>query len=191
MKNLIEYWHRDTVQTQSATKSDDRPAMMPMFFRNTPKTATAIKTPKRILWQQGEFNIRQAEEQTQTIRSPECDLVIRDVVWKMAEVPFGAAAVTSIAMGFLLHLRPSAVVTQPRDRGEIEDTSGEVIKTIFVASREDFSNDVAFHISESKVPAGVAVGQLLVIQPERMQQSRVEVVNVDLVFRGVVTVVIG
>ena len=131
LKNLIEYWHRDTVQTQSATKSDDRPAMMPMFFRNTPKTATAIKTPKRILWQQGEFNIRQAEEQTQTIRSPECDLVIRDVVWKMAEVPFGAAAVTSIAMGFLLPLRPSAVVAQPRDRGEVEDTSGEVMKTIF------------------------------------------------------------
>ena len=66
-----------------------------MFFRNTPKTAAAIKPQTRILWQQGEFNIKQAEEQTQTIRLPECDLVIRDVVWKMAEVPFGAAAVTS------------------------------------------------------------------------------------------------
>jgi len=43
LKNLIEYWHRDTVQTQNATKSDGRPAMMPMFFRSTPKTATAVK----------------------------------------------------------------------------------------------------------------------------------------------------
>ncbi len=95
LSNLIEYWHRDTAQTRDATKSDDRPAMMPMFFRGTPKTATAVKKPKRVLWQQGEFNIKQAEEQTQTIRAQEYKLEIRDVVWKEADIPFGTAAVTS------------------------------------------------------------------------------------------------
>lgn len=95
LANLIEYWHRDTSQSGTARKSDDRPAMMPMFFRGTPKTAAAVTKPKRGLWQQGEFNIKQAEEQTQTIRSRECDLIIRDVVWRKADIPFGTAAVNS------------------------------------------------------------------------------------------------
>ena len=169
--------------------------MMRMFFRNTPKTAAAIKPQTRILWQQGEFNIKQAEEQTQTIRSAECDLVIRDIVWKMAEVPFGTAAVTS-SVGLDRDEFPPAPTSagcrcsttgQWRSRRSLRRSDEYDLR----ASREDFSNDVTFHISESKVPVGVAVGQLLVIQPECMQQSLVEVVNVDLVFCGVVTVVIG
>ena len=95
LKNLLEYWHKDTQQTRDATRSENRPAMMPMFFRDTPKTAKAIKKPKLVLWQQGEFHIKEAEEQKQTISSAECDLVIRDVVWKKADVPFGTAAVSS------------------------------------------------------------------------------------------------
>jgi hypothetical protein len=95
LSNLVEYWHKDTHQTRTATKSDNRPAMMPMFFRGTPKTATAIAKPKRVLWQQGDFTIKQAEEQPQTIRSEECELIIRDVVWKKADIPFGTAAVNS------------------------------------------------------------------------------------------------
>ena len=95
LSNLTEYWHRDTSQTRTATKSDSRPAMMPMFFRSTPKAATAVAKPNRVLWQQGEFTIKQAEEQTQTIRAQEYDLIIRDVVWKKADIPFGTAAVTS------------------------------------------------------------------------------------------------
>ena len=93
--NLVEYWHKDTSQTRTARKSDNRPPMMPMFFRGTPKTAAVVAKPKRALWQQGEFNIKQAEEQTQTISSQECDLIIRDVVWKKADIPFGTAAVSS------------------------------------------------------------------------------------------------
>ncbi len=95
LKNLIEYWHRDTHQTRDATKRDNRPAMMPMFFRGTPKTATAVAKPRRVLWQQGEFTIKQAEEQIQAIRTQEYRLIIHDVVWKEADVPFGTAAVTS------------------------------------------------------------------------------------------------
>ena len=94
LSNLIEHWRKDTDQTRTA-RSDKRFTMMPMYFRGTPKTATAVAKPKRVLWQQGEFNIKQAEEQTQTIRAPECDLIIRDVVWKKADIPFGTAAVTS------------------------------------------------------------------------------------------------
>jgi hypothetical protein len=97
LSNLIEYWHKDTFQTTTATKSDNRFTMMPMYFRGTPKTATAVAKPKRVLWQQGDFTIKQAEEQTQTIRAPEdrYRLIIRDVVWKKAGIPFGTAALTS------------------------------------------------------------------------------------------------
>ncbi len=97
LSNLIEYWHKDTFQTTTATKSDNRFTMMPMYFRGTPKTAAAVAKPKRVLWQQGDFTIKQAEEQTQTIRAPEdrYRLIIRDVVWKKADIPFGAAALTS------------------------------------------------------------------------------------------------
>jgi len=95
LKDLIEYWHKDTSQTRIATRSYNRPPMMPMFFRGTPKTATAVAKPKRGLWQQGEFNVKHAEEQTQTIRSQECDLIIRDIVWKKKDIPFGTAAVNS------------------------------------------------------------------------------------------------
>jgi hypothetical protein len=95
--HLIEYWHKDTDQTKTATKSDTRPAMMPMFFRGTPKTATAVAKSKRVSWQQGEFTVKQAQEQTQTISGQEgrYRLVIRDVVWKNADIPFGTAAVNS------------------------------------------------------------------------------------------------
>lgn len=95
LKNLVEYWRKDTQETRTATKSEERPAMMPMFFRGTPKKATLVANPKHVLWQQGEFLIKEAEAQTQTISSPECDLVIRDVVWKSSKVPFGTAAVNS------------------------------------------------------------------------------------------------
>lgn len=95
LENLIEYWHRHTAQIRNATKSENRPAMMPMFFRRTPKEATTIAKPNRVSWQQGELIIKQAEEQTQTISTQEYALIIRDIVWKKAKIPFGTAAVTS------------------------------------------------------------------------------------------------
>jgi hypothetical protein len=97
LSNVIEYWHKDTFQTTTATKSDKRSTMMPMYFRATPKKATAVAKPKHVLWQQGEFTIKKAEEQTQTIRVPEdrYRLIIHDVVWKKADIPFGTAAITT------------------------------------------------------------------------------------------------
>ena len=97
LSNLIEYWHKDTFQTTTATKSDNGFTMMPMYFRGTPKTAAAVAKPKRVFWQQGDFTIKKAEDQTQTIRAPDDSyrLIIRDVVWKKADIPFGAAALTS------------------------------------------------------------------------------------------------
>ena len=58
-------------------------------------------------------------------------------------------------------------------------------------SGKDLMDNVAFDIGQSEVPAGVAIGQLLVIQAEGVQESGVEVVDVDLVFGGVVTVIVG
>ena len=95
VSNVIEYWYRDTNDVTTARRSKHRPAMMPMFFRGTPKEETALAEPKRVLWQQGDLTIKQAAEQTQTIREPEFSLIIRDVVWKQPDIPFGTASITS------------------------------------------------------------------------------------------------
>lgn len=95
LRNMVEYWHKDTYATRTGTKFDGRPAMLPMFFRGTPKTATAVAKPNRVRWQQGDFTVKQAEEQTQTVEAEECRLSIRDVVWKKTDIPFGTAAVNS------------------------------------------------------------------------------------------------
>ena len=46
-------------------------------------------------------------------------------------------------------------------------------------------------VSPSKVAACVAIGQALVIEAGRVQNRRVQVVKVDLVFDGVVSVIVG
>lgn len=93
VNNLIEYWHKDT--TTTATKSDDRFTMMPMYLRGTPETVAAVAKPKQVFWQQGDFTIKQAEDHTQTIDSDGYRMIIRDMVWKQADIPFGTAALTS------------------------------------------------------------------------------------------------
>ena len=59
------------------------------------------------------------------------------------------------------------------------------------ALRNDIRHDISVHIGQTEVAAGVAVGQLLVIQPQQVQDGGVEVVEVDLVFHRVVAVVVG
>ena len=99
LSNLVEGWRKDTSQTTTAKQSDNRFSMLPMYFRGTPKTPAAVAKPKRVLWQQGDFTIQRAEEQTQTVRTQEYDLIIHDVVWKKAAIPFGAAALnTSVGL---------------------------------------------------------------------------------------------
>jgi len=68
-----------------------------MFLRGTPKEAATVEKPNHVVWEHGDFTIKQAEEQTQTIdgKNNEYRLEIRDVVWKKADVPFGTAAVNS------------------------------------------------------------------------------------------------
>ena len=52
--------------------------------------------------------------------------------------------------------------------------------------REDPLHHVPLHVRQPEVAAGVAVGQLLVVQPEQVQHRGVQVVDVDLVLDGVV-----
>ena len=47
------------------------------------------------------------------------------------------------------------------------------------------------HVGQAEVAAGVAVGQLGVIEAQQVQHGGVQVVEVDFVFDGVVAVVIG
>src|SRR5262249_27812397 len=57
--------------------------------------------------------------------------------------------------------------------------------------RKDLLDDVAEHVGESEIAARVAIGQLLVIDSEQMQDRRVQVVDVDLPLDGTVAVLVG
>ena len=60
-----------------------------------------------------------------------------------------------------------------------------------MASRQQPAMNVAVHVGEPEVAAGVAVGEAFVVQAEEMEYGGVEVVNADGVFDGVVAKVIG
>ena len=51
--------------------------------------------------------------------------------------------------------------------------------------------DVAVYISKAEVTAVVAVGELLMVEAELMQDGGMEVVHVHLALHGVVTVFVG
>ena len=57
--------------------------------------------------------------------------------------------------------------------------------------REDLLDHVPLHVGQPHVAAGVAVGQLLVVEAEQVQDGRVPVVDVDLALDGLVAVVVG
>ena len=52
-------------------------------------------------------------------------------------------------------------------------------------------HDAAVDVGEAEVAARVAVGQLLVVDAEQMQNGRVQVVDVDAVFDGVHAELVG
>jgi len=52
-------------------------------------------------------------------------------------------------------------------------------------------NDFTVDVCQAEVAAAVAVGQAFVVQPEEVQNGRVQIVDVHFVLRGVVAVVIG
>ena len=56
---------------------------------------------------------------------------------------------------------------------------------------EEFAQDVAADVGEAVVAAVVAVGQLLVVHAEQMENGRVKVVAVDFVFDGFLAKLIG
>ena len=56
---------------------------------------------------------------------------------------------------------------------------------------EEVFDDVAMDIGEAEVTAAVSVGEFLVIEAEKVEHRRVEVVNVDLVFDGLKSEVVG
>ena len=58
-------------------------------------------------------------------------------------------------------------------------------------SGQDVGDDVAEHVGEPEVSAGVAVGELFVVQAEQVQDGGVQVVHVDLVGDGVVAELVG
>ncbi len=51
-------------------------------------------------------------------------------------------------------------------------------------SGDQFPDDMPVDVSKAKVSAGMAEGELFVVEPEQRQNGRVQVVNVDFVFDG-------
>ena len=60
-----------------------------------------------------------------------------------------------------------------------------------IESHEYVVDNAAGDIGQTKVATGMAIGQLFVIQPHRVQHSRVQIVNVNLVDRSEIAVVVG
>ncbi len=60
-----------------------------------------------------------------------------------------------------------------------------------ILSRKNVFDDVAFHIGEPHVAAGIPAGQLLVVQAQQVQNGGVPVVDVDSTFDGFIAVFIG
>ena len=53
-----------------------------------------------------------------------------------------------------------------------------------ITSRQDVLHDMAVDVGEAEVSAGVAVGELFVIETHEVENGGVEVVDVDFVFDG-------
>src|SRR2546427_12349652 len=58
-------------------------------------------------------------------------------------------------------------------------------------SGDQFSYDPPVHVREKKVPAGVAVGQLLVIEAKEPENGGLKIVNVELFFSGLEAEFVG
>ena len=58
-------------------------------------------------------------------------------------------------------------------------------------SGDDFFHNAAMNIGQPKISAAVPECKLLVIQPQKVEQSRVQVMDVDFVFHGGKSKVIG
>ena len=58
-------------------------------------------------------------------------------------------------------------------------------------SCENLADDVSTDVGQAEIAAGVAIGQLLVVQAQQVQDRRVQIVDVDLVFDGVIAVFVG
>lgn len=58
-------------------------------------------------------------------------------------------------------------------------------------SRQDVLNNVSVDIGETKIPTGIAVGQVFVIEAHEMKDGGVEIVDVDFVLHGSETKFVG
>src|SRR5688572_8925828 len=58
-------------------------------------------------------------------------------------------------------------------------------------SGKDFFDDVTVHIREAEVPTRVTVGEFFVIEPQKMENGRVQIVDVNDIFHGLKTELVG
>ena len=57
--------------------------------------------------------------------------------------------------------------------------------------RQNVFNDLPVNVGQAEVTPGIAIGQALVIKPQQMKQSGVEIVHVDLVLDRLVAELVG
>ena len=67
-----------------------------------------------------------------------------------------------------------SIATPPADNRQLTGNSVECVT-------QHLLHHPAVHVGQAEVAAGVAVGQLLVVEAEQVQHRRVQVVDVDLV----------
>ena len=65
------------------------------------------------------------------------------------------------------------------------------LRMSFRVSGDDVFDDRPVHVGQAEVAAGVAIGELFVVEAQEVEQGGVQVVNVDLVFDGLEAQVVG
>src|SRR5688500_11094281 len=60
-----------------------------------------------------------------------------------------------------------------------------------IASGDDFADDVARDVGQAEVAAGVAVGELLVVEAQQMEDRGMQVVDAGRVFLGLEAELVG
>ena len=86
----------------------------------------------------------------------------------------------------------TAAGSAPRQRPQAKhEPQQQVAAQHGLPSRHDLFHHVALHIGQPQVAAAVAVGQLLVIEAEQVQDGRVQVVDVDPALDALAAVVVG
>src|SRR3954447_20912875 len=85
---------------------------------------------------------------------------------------------------------PPPIVSSPQG-GHHSSKAGSASPPRLASSGEDRRDDLAVDVGQAHVAAAEAGGEPLVVEAQEVEDRGVEVVDLDLVFDGVIAVVVG